>query len=364
MIAVEAAAIDAPKSLRSLTRMGVLGSDAGASKQPLVLVVQPPSDQHPAAVYLARLAPGSRRTMRAALDLVAATLTSGAADAQTLDWSAVRYQHAQAVRSLLAERYKPATANKVLSALRGVLREAWRLGLTSSDDYRRAADVEAVKGESVPPGRALTAGELKSLLAACSADDTAAGARDAAVLALLYGGGLRRSEAVALDVSDYDIATGTLVVRHAKGNRDRIAYATNGAADALADWFAVRGEADGPLFLPVDKGGAVGGHRLTGQAVMYVLRRRALQGGVARLTPHDLRRTFISDLLDLGADIATVQRLAGHAQVTTTTRYDRRGEATKRRASELLHVPYVRRVISVPTGSREEPILEAHAVLA
>jgi integrase len=154
-----------------------------------------------------------------------------------------------------------------------------------------------------------------------------------------------------LDISDFTAATGMLVVRHGKGNRDRVVYATNGAADALADWLAVRGDEAGPLFLPVNKGGVVGGHRLTGQAVLYILRRRAVRSGVTRLTPHDLRRTFISDLLDLGADISTVQRLAGHAQVTTTTRYDRRGEATKRRASELLHVPYVRRGASEPTRS-------------
>jgi integrase len=225
----------------------------------------------------------------------------------------------------------------MLAALRGALKEAWRLGQMNAEDYHRAVDVPAVSGSTLPKGRCLTPGELHALFDVCAADETPAGARDGALLAVMFGGGLRRAEAVALDVEDYDPETGALTIRGGKGRKDRIGYATNGAAEALVDWLAVRGIEPGPLFLPVRKGGEIEpqARRLTPEAIYYMLRRRGERAGVATFSPHDLRRSFVSQLLDAGADISTVQHLAGHANVTTTARYDRRGEATKRKASEL-----------------------------
>ena len=305
----------------------------------LAPALAPAHHEHPAAVYLARLAPGSRRTMRGALDTVAGILTSDAADALALPWHLLRYQHTAAVRAALAERYAPATANKTLAALRGVLLEAWRLGLIPADEYSRAADLPAVRGSTLPSGRALTREELRALFAAC-ADGTPAGARDAALLATLYGGGLRRSEAVALTLADYEPHTGALTVRHGKGEKARIVYVTGGGGQALAAWCMTRGEAQGAFFCPVARNGAITVRSMTDQAVLAILTRRAAAAGVAHFSPHDLRRTFISDLLDNGADIATVQKLAGHSSVTTTGRYDRRGEAAKQKAAGLLDVPY------------------------
>ena len=106
----------------------------------------------------------------------------------------------------------------------------------------------------------------------------------------------------------------------------------------LDAWLGHRGTEPGPLFVSVTKGGAVVLRRMTDQSVLDLVRRLARRAGIARFSPHDLRRTFISDMLDLGVDISTVQQLAGHSQVTTTARYDHRGEHVRRRAAEMLHV--------------------------
>ena len=318
-------------------------SEAVTQVSPLALSIHGslPADHHPVFVYLSGLARGSRRTMGHALNTMAEMVSGGVLEAETMNWAALRYQHTAALRSALAERFAPATCNKMLAALRGVLKEAWRLGQIDAEAYHRASDLPSIKGERLPSGRALTTGELRSLFRVCADDSSPAGSRDAALLALLYGAGLRRSEAVGLDLGDYDPETGGLTVRQGKGRKDRTGYATNGAQEALDGWLAVRGSEPGALFLPVDKGGTVRHRRMTDQAVLIILRKRADQAGVPPFSPHDMRRTFISDLLDNGADLVTVQHLAGHANVSTTARYDRRGEKAKKKAAELLHVPYV-----------------------
>jgi integrase len=82
---------------------------------------------------------------------------------------------------------------------------------------------------------------------------------------------------------------------------------------------------------------------MTTQAIYNLLAKRAVRARVKDFSPHDLRRTFVSDLLDAGADIATVAKMAGHANIQTTARYDRRPEEAKQKAAELLRVPYRKR---------------------
>jgi site-specific recombinase XerD len=334
----------------------------------LILSQPQPIDQNAAAVYIASLpAETGRRTQAQALRVIAQAL---GVDLDHLNWGALRYQHTAAIRARIAQAYKPATANKMLSALRQTLKRAWLLGQMTAEEYSRAIELEPVTGETLPAGRELSTGEILALMTTCQQDpNTNAGTRDAAIIGLMYAAGLRRDEVVKLRIENYDPETGKLVLT-GKRNKQRTTYITNGAADALHDWLTIRGSQPGPLFVEVNKGGKVlieresmivkpfrrirgvevpnkkagqtiyRGGAMTSQAIYNMLAKRARDAGIKNFSPHDVRRTFISHLLDAGADIATVSKMAGHANIQTTARYDRRPDEAKRKAAEILHVPY------------------------
>jgi len=318
--------------------------DSALSVQDPLTITVPVQDasSHPVLVYLSQLRSGSRRTMRGALETVAGIISSGEMDAQTFPWAALRYQHTQALYARLLEQYSPATANKMMAAVCRVLEEAWKLGQMSAEDYHRAIAIERKSNQRLPRGRALSAGEVQALMSVCCQDESVKGCRDAALIAVLHGAGLRRAEVVALELADWNPEEGCLTVRSGKGDKDRTTYLDEGAMAALEDWLALRGDHPGALFHPTVKGGRIKPRRMSDQAVLDILRQRGDQAQVSAFSPHDFRRTFISNLLDAGADISTVQKLAGHASPVTTARYDRRGEVAKRKAARLLHTPYYR----------------------
>ena len=304
-----------------------------------IVTAAPPLDENPASVYLAgKPSAVGRRGLQRSLERATEVLTGGlSTDAFAVDWAAVRYQHVAALKAVLLDQdAKPATINHVLAAVRGVVREAWRLGLIDAEAKERIVDIKSVTASTLPAGRHVGVGEIRRLFGICGA--TLVGARDAAMLALLYGCGLRRSEAVALTLADY--REGSVTVRTGKGRKERIVYSANGGRAAIDAWIRVRGAWDGALLAPVAKGGRIQQRAMTAQAVMLRLQFLGKRAGIDNLSPHDLRRSFVGELLDAGADISSVQQLAGHSSVTTTARYDRRGERAKQRTAELLHVPY------------------------
>ncbi|NLT74669.1 MAG: tyrosine-type recombinase/integrase [Chloroflexi bacterium] len=301
------------------------------------------SNNNSAAVYIASLAPSGRYSMMRALDRVAGMLGH---TWRTMPWPQLRYEHVQAVRTKLAERFKSATVNATLCGLRRVAQEAWRLRQIDAETYARIRDVPTVTGSTVPTDRKVGAGEMGAILAACASDPSPAGVRDGAIIALAYGGGLRRAELAGLTLDALGEDDGQVIALKIVGKRrkERIVYLDNGGAMALRDWLAVRGDAPGPLFYRGRRGGHLeGGAGMTPQAIRDVIVRRARLAEVADVTPHDLRRTFVSDLLDGGVDTATVAKMAGHANVQTTARYDRRSAEAQRRAAGVIRVPYTGR---------------------
>ena len=291
----------------------------------------------PAAIYLASQAPSARTAQRGALRRMASLLAGEAVDPETFAWERIQYAEVARLREQLTGLVAPATLNRFASALRGVLRETWALGLLDGETRDRLLHgFRNARVGRLQAGRVLAQPEVEALFAACGSDPSPAGARDAAVIALLLGAGLRRDEAARLQVEDLEATS--LRVR-GKGNVERLAPVTQTVQAWLDGWLGVRGRDPGPLFLAVRRG-KVRGVGVGGAALWWVVKHRGLQASLARpVTPHDLRRSSATAMLEGGADLAVVQRVLGHRRIETTTRYDRRGREAEQRAADLVRMP-------------------------
>jgi integrase/recombinase XerC len=243
-------------------------------------------------------------TMPAALEAFLA-LPHGDANA-----NALRYRGAMTDAGLA-----PATVNRRLAALRSVVqlarmtgRVAWTLECPS---------VEATKYRDTR-GPGLTA--FRAMVAVAERGTDAKSRRDLALLRVLFDLGLRREEAVSCDLAHYDRTAGTLAIM-GKRRRDRAAVTVPAAARAaLEAWIAVRGEAPGPLFVPLSRAGI--GERLTGRSVARIVAAVAARAGVGHVRPHGLRHSGITALLDVGSTLQDVQKFSRHRDVRTLMIYD------------------------------------------
>lgn len=299
-------------------------------------------ETNPVAVHLAAQSDRARPGVLSSLRTATRLLTGGVCEEPLqLDWTRIGFQHVAALMAALREEgRKPSGINHIRAAVLGVLTVAWKLGQIESDQLLRAKATKPARGSSLPTGREVQYGEIDALMRACADDGSPAGARDKAILATLFGAGLRRSEAARLELADYDADGGTLRVRSGKGGKERLVPLATGAADALEDWLAVRGSESGPLFQPINKGGHIQPRGLSSQAVYDLCVKRSRQAGVTDFAPHDARRTLASNALDASQDVIAVSGLLGHSSVNTTARYDRRGERAKAAVARKLHVPY------------------------
>ena len=212
----------------------------------------------------------------------------------------------------------------------------------TADDYYRSVDIDRVIGETIPVGRELSQDEIGKLLDICEMDGmdgSPAGLRDAALISLMYSTGLRRAEVSNIMMGDYNPEDGSMLV-NGKRNKQRVVYLTHGTKDAMDKWLTVRGDKPGAVFLAIGKTGKVRfKDPISPQSVYTILRRRGKEAGLTSFSPHDMRRSFATSLLENGADIAIVSSLMGHSSISTTIKYDKRGEAARRKVAGMIRVP-------------------------
>jgi integrase len=251
-------------------------------------------------------------------------------------------------RAYLAHRYAPATVNRRLTVARRLVTEAWELGLLVGQ-ARNPAEGRAVAGLKHGGDRgkpALTMEQARQLLAHTRAAGDLPALRDAALLHLLIGTGMRRSEVVAARLSDLKLENGYhVLVVTGKGNKRRLVKLNDGVLADLYAWLTAAGRGYvnsqgrfvpttiyAPLFSAVRRIGRgpaahwrVSDKPLSDWSVWQIVTRRITGAGLeVDTSPHGLRATFITLALEAGATISKVQDAAGHSDPRTTDRYRRR----------------------------------------
>jgi integrase/recombinase XerD len=290
----------------------------------------------PSEIYLLSLqSKQSRVTMSSLLNVSAYRLQKKDTH-QEVDWSIITYETLLVLASDLSDEGKsPSTINVYMSAMKGVAKEAWRKKIITVENYQHIKEIKRTKGSRSAKGRALELDELNELIDHCMRQDGSLAMRDAAIIALTYGAGLRRHEASGLMLSHIDIKNSTVTVL-GKGNKERVNALHNRILEILEVWLDERGMEPGPLFQRARKGNRLINEPISGQTIYDTIIRRYKEAGLKRLTPHDLRRTFATKLLENGEDIFVVQDLMGHSSIETTKTYDCRAESFKKAAAKAL----------------------------
>ena len=204
----------------------------------------------------------------------------------------------------------PSTVARRIASLRTFYRWALREGIISQSPAERLATPRVKR----PLPRVLEIDEASTLV-----EDPAGSAwrlaRNAALLELSYGAGLRVSEVSALNLGDLDLVEGLVRVRRGKGGKERHVPVGEPAVRAVQAWLKERGTAEGPLFLNRL------GSRLGTRGIYDIVRQSGVHNGLAGVHPHALRHSFATHLLANGADIRSIQEMMGHESLSTTQRY-------------------------------------------
>ncbi|MDH0960900.1 hypothetical protein EGJ86_22290 [Pseudomonas sp. o96-267] len=282
--------------------------------------------------FMSSFASTSRITMRYALRRIADDLGmigSGMGDVDRLPWHTVT---AEAMAELLfawGERLETGTIRLYMHALRGIARACYIRGLMPAEQFALIAQVKLPRGQNkAGRGRAVEQVYKTALLRDCMQDERVQGVRDAALIALVFGSGIRRAEAAGLLDENLDLDEGELRVK-VKGGHYDVRYLAAWAIPYLQAWREVRRANDlhhGFFLNRIWKGGKLAPTGLQGRSLFYLLEYRSKRAGLPFIVrPHDARRTVGTEMLSTHGELIA-QRVLGHADLSTTRIYDKRSD--------------------------------------
>lgn len=287
---------------------------------------------NPVKVYLNSLATSGRKSAISQLNETKKALEwNGTVDSSP--FHLLTYAQLESLKQHFSEQGKSArTINHALQILKSVADTAFKLDVIDHKAMMRIKSVPSIKGKVIEKGKALTHAQANLLLSSLSKLTSKVGVRNYAAISIMLATGLRRSELCSLHLNNYCPESHSIVIEKGKGSKGRQQFLPDWAESVLNRWLRLRGNKKGPLFTKQGKGI----QPLTSDALYLIVTKKTktILGQV--FTPHDLRRTFITRLLNLNVDLLTVSKMAGHANVTTTQLYDKRGIETQRQAALAL----------------------------
>ncbi len=219
-------------------------------------------------------------------------------------------------------RYASSTINLRLAAVRRLAYEAADSGLLSPELAAGIRRVKGVRRLGVPIGNWLTVEQGKALLQSPSSH-TLRGKRDRAMLSVLLGCGLRRTEVLGLTLEDVQTREGRWLIADLNGKAGHIRTVPmpGWVKTAIDNWTSASGIAQGRIFRAINKAGRVWGEGMTPQVIWQVVKAAAMRASIETLAPHDLRRTCARLCHVAGGELEQIQFLLGHVSVETTERY-------------------------------------------
>jgi site-specific recombinase XerD len=289
---------------------------------------------NPAELYIQTLdSPISVKNVTYALNRIS-LIISGKQCLFSFDWSSLTYQKITLLKSQYIKRELSANSiNTYLALIKGVCREAWRVGLMSTDCYMLIKEVKRVKSVTLCSGRSLDYKEVKQLVVHYQKLNTAIGFRNAAIFALTYGTGLRVAELCNLTVDNYNGESLTIT---GKGNKQAVMPVPSFVRSILNRWLCFLDSSAHFIFVRVGRYNVIHNNNISPKSVRYICNVARDTLLIAHFSPHDLRRSFATNLIESGIDLFTVQNLMRHTSIDTTRRYDMRGGKAKKEAVELL----------------------------